>query len=127
MKMTKIDFYLYFVTGVKRQQERLDKFTDRLKKEPGEAFNWGMDAVYAAAYIETAKSIISYLGTAETDNVIVKLKLLLENKVFNYARFPQRSTSTMSNLVNECRGSVNAEFLEFVSSVTLVNGEGSEV
>lgn len=88
----------------------LGKFAEKLDAHPATAFEWGMSAVDAAARIEVFGQLKDVLDAPTV--VLSKVVLAMQRDVVRRSRYPSRSTSPLSNLMDDERMKVRAEFVD---------------
>jgi hypothetical protein len=92
-------------------REELDKFAANMAKNPAYALEWSGGAFTAAGDYE----VCSWILAAVDENAGVGLEKIikqLERDVLRAARYPSRSTSPTSNLMEQEIARAKAELLE---------------
>ncbi len=84
--------------ALERADETLAKFAARLTSDPSHAFEWGMDAIAASADKKVFGQIAYYF---ERGLSVEEIKDLTDKEVYRGARSPARSTSPISNLMEQ--------------------------
>jgi hypothetical protein len=102
-----------------RCQEFLEKFTKRLSENPSGSnffhqFEWALAEVHAAAKLKVTQEVLTAFWSSETRGEplpLATVKDYLRERVLSGARNPTRSTSPMSNLLNQANLEALAELL----------------
>jgi hypothetical protein len=89
-------------------EDALTRFAGRLEKDPASAFEWGTDAVEAAAKLKVARTV--QLVVAEHGLDVAGQ--VARQETLRRARSTSRSTSPMSNLVEDGLRAAWAEWAE---------------
>ncbi len=108
-------------TDYQRAQEFLEKFTKRLSENPSgnnffHQFEWALAEVHAAAKLKVTQEVLTAFWSSETRGEPLPLSTVrdyLRERVLSGARNPTRSTSPMSNLLNQAKLEALAELLEY--------------
>ena len=97
---------------IKNAQYRLDKFQANFAKNPLYAFQWGDDAVCAAATMAVAKEVQAWLQLADRDVTVEQVEAELTKSIMRAARFPTSSTSALTNQADQATNAARAQLLE---------------
>lgn len=81
------------VTG----KDLVERFKDRLAQNPANAFEWSGDAFKGAAFIQVGSELASVNTDVEIDEIIAYAL----QRVMGAARYPARSSSMQSNLMEQ--------------------------
>lgn len=108
-------------TDYQRTQEALEKFTKSLSDNPSgnnvfHQFEWALAEVHAAAKLKVTQEVLTVFWSSETRKKplpLATVKDYLREQVLSGARNPTRSTSPMSNLLNQAKLEALAELLEY--------------
>lgn len=108
-------------TDYQRTQEFLEKFTKRLSENPSgnnffHQFEWALAEVHAAAKLKATQEVLTAFWSSENHGEplpLATVKDYLRERVLSGARNPTRSTSPMSNLLNQAKLEALAELLEY--------------
>lgn len=108
-------------TDYQRTQEALEKFTKSLSENPSgnnvfHQFEWASAEVHAAARLKVTQEVLTAFWSSETRGEplpLATVKDYLRERVLSGARNPTRSTSPMSNLLNQAKLEALAELLEY--------------
>jgi hypothetical protein len=108
-------------TDYQRTQEALEKFTKSLSENPSgnnvfHQFEWASAEVNAAARLKVTQEVLTAFWSSETRGEplpLATVKDYLRERVLSGARNPTRSTSPMSNLLNQAKLEALAELLEY--------------
>lgn len=111
---------------IKSAQATIEKFkADMAKNGAAYAFSWGDGAMRAAAALSVWYQIQNNIG--EGSNLRL-LRDIAEQNVLQAARYPQKSTSDCSNLIEQYGLSAWAEVASFLSStIEFLTDKGVEV
>jgi hypothetical protein len=108
----------YLIESLERSAEGAEKELANFKKDldanPLHAFEWGMNALQAAAIVQVTNEALDFLRNAEGDppTRIAALRDRVTQYVIDGARSPSRSTSDMHNLADQERLSARAKLLD---------------
>ncbi len=91
-------FFLEAVTTLERAEKRLAEWGERLAGNPENAFSWSMEAFDAAADKSVFGQVAYYF---ERGLSVEEIKELADREVYRGARSPARSTSPVSNLMEQ--------------------------
>lgn len=97
-------------TLVRNAEPVLKKFQDKFSASPAYAFEWSNNALQAAAEKEFGEMLLAWTATpdAQVPAILDQVRYLVTCK----ARFPERSTSMVSNEMSLCRMAVMAQWLD---------------
>lgn len=106
-------------SDIKSARGTIERFKASLDKDPAYAFEWGTQAVEAAAQLWV------YTGIAEIvrDRGLDVAFEIAKGNVLRGARWPQHSTAAMSNLTHEFKTAAWAEFVSRESDHRTVMAE----
>ena len=97
---------------------RLAKFRASLDNDPHYAFSWGSDAIKAAALHDVGTTLRGYITKVREnhsdwtdDQVADCIVVELEAELLRKARWPDSSTSEISNVISRERNAALAEFV----------------
>jgi hypothetical protein len=102
---------------LERVNRDLEEFQGKLKDNPYYALEWSMEAFTSAAKQAFTKRLLAAMSRMEEmfcndeERILAHLRHTIEIEVRNGARWPARSTSVPSNLLNQCELAVAADFL----------------
>lgn len=108
-------------TDYQRTQEVFEKFTQSLSENPSgnnvfHQFEWAYAEVHAAAKLKVTQEVLTAFWSSETRGEPLPLATVrdyLRERVLSGVRNPTRSTSPMSNLLNQAKLEALAELLDF--------------
>jgi hypothetical protein len=98
--------------GIDEAKAELARFSEKFAEDPAYAFEWATGSVEAAAKLRAWSRVREALTTADTTATPETIQLYLTEEVLRGARSPKRSTSPMSNLVDESTLAAQAELLD---------------
>lgn len=103
---------------IRMAETSLEKFAANFSKDPHYAFSWGNDAVTAAARKHVGIMLQEYLvkvrenqPTWSDDEVAACIVSELRDEMLRKARWPEHSTSAISNMISQARTAAVAEFV----------------
>lgn len=91
----------YFESQKTAMNNKLIKFQEALERNPAHAFEWGDGALSAAAELKAIAWVLKNLTENEDADAVDRLRKYVAKQVVSRATHPQRSTSVMSNLVEQ--------------------------
>lgn len=109
-----------------REKERADgilaRFAEKFASDPMRAFEWSQDAFQAAAVSEATSTLLRYVdslaeGKESDDEIGERIAEWLRSEVLRMAKYPPRSTSPQSNLVEQEKLAAYARLLERAGEV----------
>jgi|GEM_PF-5783490 len=107
-RMTLVEFKKELEVIKEYSQKKIDEFTARFKEHQVYAMTWS-DSLFEAV---TRKSAVEEIQEALSNGATLDdVEKHLTKEVLQRARFPQRSTSVSSNLVEQYLNSARAELL----------------
>ena len=96
--------------ALSKSHKAIEEFRESLREDSAEAFSWGGGAITAAAQICIYEQIVSSL---EKGNSLSNVLQHANREALNVARFPPRSTSPISNLLDIEKGAAWAYFVKY--------------
>lgn len=98
-------------------QQRIDTWTVELKANPFHAMSWGSDVARNAARIDVLKWVLEGINSMQRDlepmpaaEILQTLAKEAREDVMRKAKYPDYSTSPISNLMSLMRNSALSEF-----------------
>jgi hypothetical protein len=85
---------------IERADSTLEKFNERFKKDPMDAFSWSGESFQAST---NKKIFTAILNSLEEDTATFEeTKEFILDKILYKAKYPSHSTSAVSNIISEC-------------------------
>lgn len=111
---------------IKSAKEKIEKFKAELsERSPAYAFSWADSAMRAAAALDVWFQLKNNIGEGSNIRLI---RDIAEQNVLQAARYPQKSTSDCSNLIEQYKLSAWAEVASFLSgTIEFLTDKGVEV
>ena len=111
---------------IKSAKEKIEKFKAELsERSPAYAFSWADGVIRAAATLDVWTQVKLNIDEGAS---IRLLRDIAEQNVLHAARYPQKSTSDCSNLIEQYKLSAWAEVASFLSStIEFLTDKGVEV
>ena len=104
---------------VEPYQRAVDKFAKELSEDPVYAFQWGDNAMAAAAMVQQCRRIRDALEQQDPKQAVTleQLASYLSSNIRNAARYPEASTSACTNLMKRYELAALTQVLEMVEQV----------
>lgn len=93
----------------------LDQFKQKLNHDPLVALSWGDRAFQAAANLEVARWVSSFMESEKFS--FEGLVAEAADRVLRGARYPERSSSPSSNLAKQCEIAAWADLLDWAKEL----------
>ena len=98
--------------GIKEADAVLARFAEKFASDPAYAFEWGKEAVYAAAVKRVYGRVRDALTGEGSKATPETIRLYLTEEVIRNAKSPSSSTSAISNLLDQAVLAAQAELLD---------------
>lgn len=112
MKTNKRHLMERLKNNIKFKQDAIAKFQKNLSEDPQYAFQWGDDAMRAAAIISVSHWALRMLGDEYSVEDLIKR---LNDSIMSNAKFPKQSTSQVSNIAEIYKTMAMAEVAEIAN------------
>lgn len=109
MNMQQLAYTLDF--NVKSANDTLAKFQQKLADDPAYAFSWASDAMTAAAKLKVANVVLASIEKFP-ELTIEMVRKEAATQMRRAARYPARSTSPVSNVMEQEIGAAWAELFD---------------
>lgn len=96
-------------------QASIEKFAEKLVKDPAYTLSWGTDSFSTAAQLKVAKMVHAAL-TDEKPCTMQAVKDTLLDRVLHKSKYPAQSTSPCSNLMETYELAAYADMLSDINS-----------
>lgn len=102
-------------SDIKSCQQNIEKFAEKLIKDPAHTFTWSNETFRIAAQLKVSKQVYEAL-TSEDACTIQDVKNTLMDRVLHRSKYPAQSTSPCSNLMEQYELSVYADILSYLNA-----------
>lgn len=96
-------------------QKSCDEWSKKFAENHSYALSWSSDVFASAAKVDVSKQVLLFLDEnidKSLTEVVTTLRQHAHDKAWRAARYPARSTSPTSNLMEQCEAAAWAEFHE---------------
>lgn len=104
---------------IETNQRTVDKFAKELSEDPVRAFQWGDNAMAAAALVQQCKRIRDAVAQQDPKQAVTLEQVAgyLSSNIRNAARYPEASTSACANQMKRYELAALTQILEMIEQV----------